>query len=798
MIRNYFKIAWRNLLKNKTYGIINITGIGLSMTCGILIFTLVKFHLGFDDFHKNPENIYRFVTEQQRDNISYTPGVPPAFGKAFRNDYTFGEKVGRIAKFENELINIQSGSGIKKFKETEGIAFAETEYFDIFNYPLVQGNKVSALAETNSVIVTERIAKKYFGTESPINKTINLANKIDLKITGVLKDLPKNSDQKTEIYASWATLKLYNEWFAADDSWGGISSNLQCFVRLNSTIVPNEVEKVLPAYVTKYRPTNKNIHHYKLQPLAQVHFDSRYSGIMEKKHLWVLSFIGLFLIITACVNFINLATAQALKRSKEIGVRKVLGSSPTEIFWQFISETGVITVIAASIAMGLSLLLLPYVNELFHTQITIATLANWQLLLFVPCLILLVTFCAGIYPGLIIAGFQPILALKGKLSQKSIGGFNTRRTLIITQFTISMVLIIGMIVISQQMQYAKQSDLGFNKDAVVMIPVGADSATDIKLGTFANKVKGLSGVEHVSICFAAPSSEENRNTSIRYDNRAEDELFKVSIKAADDKYVPTFGLKLAAGRNILPSDTIREMLVNETFVRKLNLHSAEEVIGKKLVFNGRSEPIPIVGVLKDFHDRSFHEDMNAICITSFPENYNNYAVKVNLGNIGTLLPALEKEWSSLHPDKLYEYQFLDERIAAFYETEDTMLKLVQFFSLIAIFIGCLGLYGLVSFMVSQKRKEIGIRKVLGSSISKILWLFGKEFFRLIVVAFLVAAPLAWWVMNAWLQDFKFRINISIWVFIIAITITFFVATVTVGYQAIKTALINPVKSLRTE
>jgi putative ABC transport system permease protein len=355
-----------------------------------------------------------------------------------------------------------------------------------------------------------------------------------------------------------------------------------------------------------------------------------------------------------------------------------------------------------------------------------------------------------------------------------------------------------MIVIARQMQYAKQSDLGFNKDAVVMIPVGADSATDVTLGTFANKVKELTGVQHVSICFAAPSADENWNTSVRYDNQTEDELFRVTVKAADDKYVPTFDLKLVAGRNIFPSDTIREMLVNETFVRKLNLRSPEEVIGKKLVFDGRSAPMPIVGVLKDFHDRSFHEDINAVCITTFPDNYSNYAVKINLQNVGTVLLALEKEWSNLHPDKLYEYQFLDERIAAFYETEDTMLKLVQFFSLIAIFIGCLGLYGLVAFMVAQKTKEIGIRKVLGSEVVQILWIFGKEFSRLILIAALIAAPFAWWLMKIWLQDFKYHIQMSAWIFALAISLTFFVAVITVGFQSIRAALMNPVKSLKSE
>jgi len=797
MFKNYFKIAWRNLVKNKAYSVINIMGLALSMACGILIFVLVKYHLGFDNFHKDSNRIYRFVTEQHRDNISYVPSVPPPFGKAFREDYAFGEKVARIATFENELITIKDGPAIKKFKETEGIAFTEAGYFDIFNYPLVKGNKATVLTEPNTAIITERIAKKYFDKEDPINKTIRLANKIDFKITGVLKDLPGNTDQQTEIYASWPTLKFYNEWTASDDSWQGISTSIQCFVRLKPGISPAGVEKLLPAYVTKYRPKNKNVHHYKLQPLADVHFDGRYGGIMEKRNLWILSFIGLFLIITACVNFINLATAQALKRSKEVGVRKVLGSLRRQLFWQFISETGLITITASIIAIGLSFLFLPSVNSLFQTQITMGFFTNWQLFLFIPLLIVLVTFFAGSYPGLILSGFRPVMALKGKLSQRNIGGFNTRRSLIVTQFAISLVLIIGMLVIGRQMQYARQSDLGFNKDAVVMIPLGADSV-DAMVGALKNQLAQIPGVEKISVCFTAPSSGEGWNTSVRYDMRPEEELFRVSIKGADDQYLSTFGLQLVAGRNIFPSDTARELLVNEAFVRNLNLKSPEEMIGKKITYGGGDVTAPVVGVVKDFHDRSFHEDINAVCITSDPRNYQYYAAKINLQNTTSVLAAIEKTWSSLRPDRIYESQFLDERIAEFYETEDRMQKLIQLFSLLAIFIGCLGLYGLVSFMVVQKTKEIGIRKLLGSGVTQILWIFGKEFLRLIVIAFVIAAPIAWWLMNRWLQDFKYHIHISAWIFVLAILVTFFVAAITVGYQSLRAAFVNPVQSLRTE
>lgn len=768
----------------------------MSMTCCILIFTLIKYHLSFDKFHKEPGRIYRLVTEQHRDEISYVGSVPPPFGKAFRTDYDFSEQVARIVTSHNSLISIKQNDEIKKFNEKEGATFAEPEFFEIFNFPLLLGNKKTALTEPNTAIITESLAKKYFGTENAINKIFRYENRIDFKITGILKDILPNTDFKSGIYLSWATLKSLDDWYARDDAWGGISSELQCFTRLRPNVTTAQVEKLLPAYVTKYRPKNKNVHHYKLQPLSEVHFDGRYGGVMEKRNLWILSFIGLFLIITACVNFVNLATAQALKRTKEVGIRKTLGSLRGQLFWQFIIETAFITILAVIAAIGLSYLALPYVNELFKTQMAIHIFSDSLLIIFLPLLVLFVVFLAGSYPGLILSRFRPVLALKGKLSQKHVGGFNTRRSLIVVQFIISNVLIIGMIVIARQMQYAKQSDLGFNRDAIVIIPLGADSLSNTQK-TLQNELAAIPGVQSVTQCYSAPASDEAWNTSIKFDTRTEEEPFRTNIKAADDQYLKTFDLKLIAGRNIFPSDSVREFLINETLVKKLRLKSPEEAIGKKLYFNGQMSAT-ITGVVKDFHDASFHSDINAVAITTYAENYSVYAVKINMNKIKSVLPALEKTWSSIHPDKIYEYQFLDEKIAGFYETEDMMLKLISALSFIAIFIGSLGLYGLVSFMVAQKTKEIGIRKVLGSNVVGILLIFGKEFGRLILIAFLVAAPIAWWLMNNWLQDFKYRISIGIGVFTLAIMTTLFISAATVVYQSIKAAIANPVKSLRTE
>lgn len=777
--------------------LINIFGLGLGSACAILIFLLVRYHLSFDNFHADPDRIYRVVTEQHRDNISYSNYVPNPLGKVFREDYTFSEQVARVATFDQELISVNSGKEIKKFKEENGVAFTETAFFNIFNYPLLQGDIKTALTEPNTAILTERLAKKYFGSSNPIGKVLRVDNRVDLRITGVLKNLPVNTDRETEIYASYSTLRTYEEWFARDDFWGGMSSAMQCFVRLKPGISLEQVEKVLSAYSTKYRANSKNVHHYKLQPLSDIHFDSRYGGVMEKKNLWALAFIGLALVITSGINFINLATALAVKRAKEVGVRKVLGGSRKQLFWQFITETGLLMTFAMVLAIGLTFMVIPYVNDWFNSQLSFNPIADRSLAIFIITLTLVITFFAGSYPGLILTGFKPVEVFQNKVTRWNVAGFNIRRVLIIFQFAISQILVISMIVISSQMHYARQSDIGFDKEAIVMLPIGSGSTATTN-HTLKNRLSEIAGVKQVSLCFTAPTSHDDWNTDIGYDNRPENEPFKVSVKAGDEHYVPAFGLELVAGRNIFPSDSVREFLVNETFVRKLNLSSPEQVIGKTISVDGGEVKAPIVGVLKDFHDKSFHEDISAICIMPSYDLYNRFAVKVNPTNLKATLAGMDRIWSEVYPNEVYEHEFLDAQIGKFYETEETMLRWTEVFACIALFIGCMGLYGLVSFMAVQKTKEIGIRKVLGGSILQILWIFGKEFSVLILIAFLIATPLAGWLMSSWLQHFTYHIELSMWTFIPAIGATLIIAGLTVGYKSVAAALANPVKSLRSE
>ncbi|MEJ7586254.1 MAG: ABC transporter permease [Ferruginibacter sp.] len=795
MIKNYFKIAWRNLKHNRSYALINIVGLSLGIACSILIFALVSYHLSFDTFHNNKGRIFRIYTEWHDGDIDYSGAVPSPLGKAIRSEFTFAEKTARVIDYRNSLISVPGEMEVKKFQEERGIAFAEPEFFDIMNFPLLKGNKEQVLKEPNSAVISQQMAKKYFGSEEAIGKTIKFNNSITFSVTGILKDIPANTDRPHEIYLSYHNLKEHQPWIAGDSSWGGVYSGSQLFTLLkpSATVarVTSDLQKIVKKY---YKGRDVNIWKFKLQPLSDLHFNPELDGYADKKYLWALLFIGAFLIITACVNFINLATAQALNRSKEIGIRKVLGSMKGQLFWQFIIETALITLFAIVLAYGFAQIALPYLNSLFEIQISLHLFNSWHLPLFLLITFLVVVFLSGSYPGMVLAKFQPVAALKAKLSQKHIGGFSLRRFLVITQFAISQMLIIGTIVIASQMHYSKTSDLGFNKNAIVVIPV--PSGDKAKMHSLSARLSSVPGIENVTFCFQPPASNSNNSTEVTFETRAEAEHWSVNIKPADDQYLQTFHLPLVAGRNFFASDTLREYLVNETFVKKMNAGNAKDMIGKTISINGRKAPV--VGVVKDFYNYSFHSEIAPVCISPDYTNYGNCALRINMNKAKTTLAGVEKAWNETYNEYLYSYQYLDDRIAEFYEMDSIMLALIEFFACIAIFIGCLGLYGLVSFMAVRKTKEIGVRKVLGAGLQSILWMFGKEFSILLLIAFCIAAPLAWWAMHTYLLDFKYKINIGAGIFFTAIAGTFLIAFLTVGYRSVKASLANPVNSLRAE
>lgn len=793
MIKSYIKIAWRNIKRNKSYAFINVTGLSLGIASSILIFVLVSYHLSFDNFHNNSDRIYRVVTEWHDDEVGHSSAVPQPLGNAIRNDFSTSEKVARAIDYRNVLVTLPNDKQNKKFLEEDGVVFAEPQFFQIFNLPLLKGNPKTALVNPNEALITEKVANKYWGTTDVIGKIIRLDNKLSFTITGILKEIPNNTDLKHEIYVSYKSIIEYTD-ARREGNWGGVYSGSKCFMLLKPNITAASVDKDLRSTVKKYfEGRDQKVWYFKLQPLADVHFNTDFDAYADKKYLWSLFFIGLFLIITACVNFVNLATAQALNRAKEIGVRKVLGSLPKQLFWQFIAETALITLLADALAYLIAFLVLPLINQLFKTEMTFN---NELLPAFLLILTVVVVFLSGSYPGIILARFKPIEALKSKLSQKNIGGFSLRRVLVVTQFAISQVLIIGTIVIVSQINYSKNADLGFTKEAIVSLPIPKEDIG--KLNTLRTRLSQIKGVEDISVCYRPPASNSNNTTDAFYDHRPEAEHWGVNMKPADSHYLSTFDLKLVAGRNLTEADTTREFLVNETFVKKLGLKSPNDILGKHLGVNGNGTKGLIVGVLKDFYNYSFHNEIAPIAVMTDKSSYSTYALKLSGSNMKASLADAERLWNETYPDELYSYQFLDEQIAKFYQLDNVLMKLVEGFAAIAIIIGCLGLYGLVSFMAVRKTKEIGVRKVLGANIGNILWLFGKEFARLLLIAFVIAAPLAWWAMTNYLKDYQYKITIGPGIFLLSITSTMLIAAFTVGYRSLISANVNPVKSLRSE
>jgi len=794
MFGNYFKIAWRNLLKNRSYTLINILGLSAGIACAILIFTLVAYQFSFDRWHPAADRVYRVVTEFHNEDVEYQAGVPQPLGKAFLNDYSYAEAAARVVSFNSALISLPGEKEAKKFEEDDGVAYADPGFFDIFGFPLAEGGPGPVLTQPNTALITKKLAAKYFGSEDPIGRIIRYNNTTDYRITGVLQDLPGNTDRKQEIYLSYLNLKDQDANLASDSSWGQVRSSMHFFIRLKPGISPALVEEQFPAFTKKYDAEDAPTTLFKLQPLADIHFNAHFDGPVNKTYLWALSLIGIFLLITACVNFINLATARALNRAKEVGMRKVMGSLRAQLFWQFILETALLVCFSFLLAGVIALITLPALNHLLDTRMTISLFTDPKTIGFLILLLVAVIFLAGSYPGIVLSRFRPIVALKGKLSQRHIGGFPLRRVLVVTQFTISQMLIIGVIVIAGQINYSKSTDLGFRKDGIVLLPL--PTGDKIKMTTLSARLAAVPGTELTTLCSQPPASQSNSHTSFTYDHRPKEEAWDINIKYGDAQYVPAYGLRLAAGRNIFPSDTTRELLVNETFVRQLHLRDPNAIIGKQIKVHDHYATI--TGVLKDFHNYSLHSAIDPVVIAPLPTAYRICAAKIDLADLRPALAAYEKIWTETYPDYIYSYHFLDERIARFYKQDTVTLRLVEIFAGIAILISCLGLYGLVSFMALQKTKEIGVRKVLGAGVDNILWLFCKEFSRLLLLAFLIAAPVAGWVMYGWLQDFQYRITLSWSIFALAIGSTFCIAMLTVAWRSIRAALANPITSLRSE
>ncbi|MEO6491180.1 MAG: ABC transporter permease [Ferruginibacter sp.] len=804
MLKNYFKTAFRNLQRNKSYTIINILGLTIGIAASLLIFLVVQFQSSFDDFHPGKNSIYRVGSiHHTEEDISYSAGVSFPVGPGLQMDFPQLKKIASIFMHDGDQLTVeaQNGKPPKKFSDVD-VFFSEPSFFSMFKFEWLLGNPKSALTEPNSVVLTREIAERYFGDwRLALGKTITRNNKEVYKVNGILENVPPNTDFPLGIVASYSTLRNTNIKNNLED-WVSTYSNAYCFVVLPPDLPVKKFNTDLLAFAKKHKPAEYAKDAYTAQPLSDIHYDERFGNFRDhtfsRSLIRALLLIGIFLIIIACVNFINLATAQAVNRAKEVGVRKVLGSNRRQLALQFLSETAIITLFAAILATGIAAAMLPFVNQLLEVKLSMHLFQNNALILFLAGVGLLVTLLSGLYPAFILSGFNPINALKSKISTNMVGGISLRRGLVILQFSIAHVLIIGTLIVVNQMNFFRTASLGFDKAAIVNIDIPGDSISQLKMEMLRMQLLQHPGIKNISFSFSSPSSESGWQSDFMFDHSTKNTNFNANLKWADPDYFKTYGLTFIAGRPYFPSDTVHEFVVNETLLKKLGINDPAFAIGKELNFWNGNKHGPIVGVVKDFNTHSLREPMAPVVMSTWKDVYQTINIKIMPGAEKATLSFVEKHWNEAFPDYVYQYKFLDDTIEDFYKQENQLSQLYTVFAIIAIFISCLGLYGLVSFMAVQRTKEVGIRKVLGATVGNIVYLLSKEFSLLILIAFIIATPIAYYIMKQWLQNYSYRIELGPAVFLFAVVGSIIIAWITVGYRAVKAAMANPVKSLRTE
>lgn len=804
MIKNYLTTSLRNLRRNWNFTLINITGLTMSLACCLLIFFTVRYELSFDKHHKNADRLYRLLNQNVEDGEKgFNAGIPLPALAALRNDFPeIRNQVTCTYGLRETLITVTQGSEKKKFSDPGyNIAFTGPEYFRMFDYKWLKGSPAQALKNPGSVVLTEGQALKFFGNADPMGKSIRVRNQMDFVVTGIVADPPATTNLPFTTMLSFASLKEFGA-FTNWDDWVSSYGGGQIYLMLPENVTEAQFETQLLAFNKKYRdPKDAEKLRFVLQPVQDIHFATKIGNYanrsISKGMIWAMSLVGLFILITACVNFVNLATAQALRRSREVGVRKVLGSTRGQLLRQYFSETGIITLVSVLLALVSAQLLLPHIANILNIQSqNVVFFQDPSVLLCCVVLTIITTFLAGFYPALVVSGYQPILALKGKMRTAGSSQSNLRKGLIVLQFSISQVILIGTLIAYSQMKYFSSLDLGFEKDEIVTIAI-PDQAEG-KLETLRQQVAQIPGVKSIAYSAFTPMSRSNWQTGFKYENDAEFLDFDVVMRPADTAYFNTYGLKMAAGRLYLPSDTIREYVVNEAFAYKMGFKNPQDIIGKRLAIGGSDFKLPVVGVVKNFNTYTLHQEIIPCVMTTMRDNYRTLSVKLDKSAGLEQIGRIEKAWAEAYPDYLFKYSFYDQTLESFYEKEAKFFSLFRILSGIAIFIGCLGLYGVVAFMAESRTKEMGIRKAIGASAMNIFGLFSIDFIKLVVIALVIASPVAWYFMNEWLQDFSYKVSISWWIFAAAGVAAVLIALVTISFQSVKAAMTNPVNALRSE
>lgn len=807
MFENYFKTAWRSLRKNKTFTILNIAGLSIGLACSLLIALFVLDELSYDRFNSGADHIYRIDEQVKFGDFNYNGAeVPAIMGPTFIKDFN---EIEQYTRFKNSPgIIIRKGS--ENIRE-DRVLYADSSIFDVFTLDMIAGDKRTALKEPHSLVITESIARKYFSSTDIIGKTILIDGTTNYKITGVIKDIPRQSHFACDLFMPISELED-----SRSDTW--ITFNFQTYLRVKQGTNIRDFEKKMNRAMDEYLSpqlktelnTNKddfkkagNYIKCSLTPLLDIHLYSHLAdelGINGSiQYVYIFSAIAIFILLIACINFMNLSTASSANRAKEVGVRKVLGGLKNNLIAQFLTESLVACFFSFLIAIAVAALILPLFNQLAGKQIPVSVLFSPSIVSGILLLLILVSLISGSYPAFFLSSFQPIKVLKGSLST-GFKGSVLRNTLVVLQFTISVILMIGTLVIYNQLQYIKNKDLGFNKDQVLLLQ--NTSALDKNTKAFTDELLKMTGVKNVtSSGFLPVTGARNSNgfvTSAPFDGK---NFTLMQTWAVDEKYLPTFQIQLKSGRNFsaqYPTDS-SAIIINETAAK---LFGGVDPVNKKLyqigdLSTGKLTAYNIIGVIKDFNFNSLREQVVPL-VLNLQQNNGGMAVRISTRNIPGLLNEIKARWNSIVSSQPFSYTFLNEEFNKQYSADQRTGKIFLVFSILAILIASLGLFGLVTFAAEQRIKEIGIRKVLGAEITDIFGMLCKDFVKLLLLSICIASPIAWWAMNKWLQDFAYRISIGWWMFAVVGTICLLIALITISFQAIKAAVANPVKSLRTE
>jgi putative ABC transport system permease protein len=793
MFKNHLRVAVRHLLKHKDSAFINIAGLTLGVASCVLIILYVQAEFSYDQFHQNKDRIYRVAFEvKTRSGSLGLAAVPPAVGPAMVNAFPELEKVERLHLPGTVLVSC----GEKQFYENK-LLLADSSFFEVFTFPLLSGSAATALRQPDDMVITAATAQKYFGAENPIGQTLVLNNHLSFKVVAVAHNLPRNSHFAFDFLVPFTALSSILE--RQPNEWGWAGANTYFLV--NPGFNPGGLEALLPAFLEReLGATRASRWRLYLQPLTAIYLHSSLGNEIGRTgnagYAYVFLLVALFILVIACINFMNLATARSTERAREVGMRKVLGARRSSLIRQFLAESLITTVLALALGIVLVELTLPSFNALVQKQLQLDLFHNFTILGVLLLAGLIVGCLAGSYPALVLSGFQPVVSLKGGVKSHG-SGTRFRQGLVVAQFAISIMLLAGMLMIGRQLEYMRNKSLGFNKEQVVVLPLRTGELTR-RAGLIRNDLQKNSHVVSVALSSSIFNGDFS-SASFRLEGAPEGERYQLAFYSVDQDFLPTMNIKIVAGRNFsneIASDSSQALMVNVSAVKMLGWESPAAAIGKKLLGPGKDGNI--IAVFEDFHINSLHEGLAPLVLEFGSSPTAFMLAKVAPGNAQATVQALEHSWQSIVTDHPFEAFFLDDALNRLYQTEQTISKLANYCSVLAICIACLGLFGLAAYTVERRTKEIGIRKVLGASVSGIIALLSREFASLVILANLLAWPAAYYALNLWLQDFAYRVHLSWWVFALAGGLALLIALLTVCAQAIKAALANPVEALRYE